>query len=290
MSNINGLSFREQARELLKNKSPKNHIKGLMHTKEEAKNLPRKFTCEKHGEFDVKFSEMSTSKILVNATCSKCVEEFDKLLDEKEMEIEQQNKKRKLDQEKELRIKKLSELGVSKRYVDCSFNNYTVETPEQQNALTKCVELCDTIKSDGGGCNLIMVGGVGTGKTHLANSMVIDLYDNDKQCERINMINMIRELKATWSKDAESTEEHLIKYFSNLDLLIIDEVGVQFNSDTEKMFVFDIIDGRYDNCLPTVIISNLDINGVKEVVGERCIDRLRQDGGKVVAFNWNSYR
>ena len=56
------------------------------------------------------------------------------------------------------------------------------------------------------------------------------------------------------------------------------------------MFVFDVINGRYEEELPTVIISNLDVAGVKEIIGDRCIDRLRQDGGKVIAFDWESQR
>ena len=56
------------------------------------------------------------------------------------------------------------------------------------------------------------------------------------------------------------------------------------------MFVFDVIDGRYRNMLPTIIASNLNMDGIKECVGERCVDRMREDGGKVVAFDFESQR
>ncbi len=134
-----------------------------------------------------------------------------------------------------------------------------------------------------------MVGGVGTGKTLLASAILDSLVD-DYRCEIIKLIDLVRELKATWSKDSENTEENLINYYSNLDLLIIDEVGAQFGSDTEKLFIFDIIDGRYQEMKPTVLISNLDINGIKESIGERCVDRLREGGGSMIAFNWESSR
>ncbi len=75
-----------------------------------------------------------------------------------------------------------------------------------------------------------------------------------------------------------------------MDLLIIDEVGSQFGSDTEKLFIFEIIDGRYQEMKPTILISNLDINGIKESIGERCVDRLREGGGSMIAFNWESSR
>ena len=88
----------------------------------------------------------------------------------------------------------------------------------------------------------------------------------------------------------ELREAGLIEFYSRLDLLVIDEVGVQFGSDTEKMFMFDIIDGRYQEMKPTILISNLAIEGIKKLMGERIIDRLREDGGKAVSFDWPSYR
>ena len=71
---------------------------------------------------------------------------------------------------------------------------------------------------------------------------------------------------------------------------MLDEVGSQFGSDTEKLFIFDIIDGRYQNMKPTILISNLDIDGIKDAIGDRCVDRLREGGGMMVAFNWGSQR
>lgn len=286
----NNESVRDLARKELKHIAPQSEIKGFIYKAEDAKKLPKELNCKKHGLYDVGFSKGIGDRVFVNGSCSKCVQEFDVLLDEKEKELKKSIKEKEKAKLKQDRDEDLHKIGVSKRYINNSFDNYTAETPDKQNALLKCKELCNGIIKREKPCNLIMVGGVGTGKTHLANSSIVELYDNGKSCERINMIDMIRELKATWSKDNEQTEEKLIKYFTNIDLLIIDEVGIQFNSDTEKLFVFDIINGRYENCLPTVIISNLDINGVKDVIGSRCVDRLREDGGKVIAFNWESHR
>ena len=79
-----------------------------------------------------------------------------------------------------------------------------------------------------------MVGGVGTGKTHLANAAVIELTDSGKDCGRVNLIDMVRRLKSTWSKDSEESEEDVLKMYSSCDLLIIDEVGVQLIATLKK--------------------------------------------------------
>ena len=73
-------------------------------------------------------------------------------------------------------------------------------------------------------------------------------------------------------------------------MLILDEVGVQFGSETEENLLFDIINTRYEDRKPTILISNLDGAGVKKYLGERAFDRIREDGGKLIPFTWSSYR
>ena len=73
-------------------------------------------------------------------------------------------------------------------------------------------------------------------------------------------------------------------------MLIIDEVGTQTDSDWEKLQIFNVIDGRYQNMKPTVLISNLSAEEVQSVIGERSVDRLREEGAFVIPFNWPSKR
>lgn len=65
---------------------------------------------------------------------------------------------------------------------------------------------------------------------------------------------------------------------------------MQQASDNEQHILFNVIDGRYQNALPTIIISNLTVEGVTSYLGERSMDRLREGGGRVLQFLWESYR
>ena len=137
--------------------------------------------------------------------------------------------------------------------------------------------------------SLILTGKVGTGKTMLGCA-AINAIIAGKSCRMVKMIDMFREIKETWRKDSPITELELIKKYSTVDLLVIDEAGVNYDSDTEKMFIFDIIDGCYQEMKPTIVITNLDMEELKKVMGDRVIDRLRDGGGEAVAFNWESAR
>jgi DNA replication protein DnaC len=110
------------------------------------------------------------------------------------------------------------------------------------------------------------------------------------KCRIVKLADLVREIKSTWAKGSENSEGDVIAFYSELPVLFIDEVGVQFGSDTEKLLISEIIDNRYQELLPTVLISNLDVQGIKGAIGDRCFDRLREDGGKVVAFDWESHR
>tara|TARA_R110000787_G_scaffold210034_1_gene319933 strand:- start:48 stop:815 length:768 start_codon:yes stop_codon:yes gene_type:complete len=244
---------------------------------------PEILNCEKHGDYEVKYMPGFNGKVWVNEMCSKCIVETEAIKKaKKESDLKELQESQEINRKKNNRVN----AGISKRNLNKTFDDYICSNEGQTKAKNDCVRYTSEFPTDK---SLIMVGGVGTGKTLLASAMLESLVDNHR-CEMIKVIDMIRELKSTWSKDSERTEEGLIKYFCKLDLLILDEVGSQFGSDTEKLFIFDIIDGRYQEMLPTILISNLDIDGVKEVVGERCVDRLREGGGSMIAFNWNSSR
>ena len=71
----------------------------------------------------------------------------------------------------------------------------------------------------------------------------------------------------------------MVASFIRPDLLILDEVGVQFGSETEKMILFEIINGRYEQLKPTIVINSNLRRALTDYLGERVVDRLREGGG-----------
>jgi len=243
------------------------------------KQWTEKRNCELHGEYEGKFYILTDEGNPLGGHCPACTNEKR----EKEELHEKQIKDTRLARHLEsVRFK----AGVSKRNMYKTFDDYICKSDGQAKAKKTCVDYAKEFPTSR---NLIFTGSVGTGKTLLACSIIEELV-NKHTCQMIKAIDLIRELKTTWSRDCKHTEKSVIEYFAELDLLIIDEIGVQFGSDTEKMFIFDIIDARYQNVKPIILISNLDVKGIEETIGARCLDRLREDGGIMVAFDWESSR
>jgi hypothetical protein len=51
-----------------------------------------------------------------------------------------------------------------------------------------------------------------------------------------------------------------------------------------------VFNERYQNLKPTILISNLNAEDFVTAVGNRIADRIKEDGGEVLMFNWESNR
>ncbi|HEX7648520.1 MAG TPA: ATP-binding protein [Noviherbaspirillum sp.] len=137
---------------------------------------------------------------------------------------------------------------------------------------------------------LILAGPAGTGKTHLACAAIRMLCDQGRRAQYIRLGDAIRRLRDTWRKDSAETESEVLCQLLLPDLLVIDEVGVQYGSEGEKVHAFDIIDGRYNAMRPTIVITNCKPDELLAYLGERVVDRLLEDGGRMLVFDGKSNR
>ena len=240
-----------------------------------------KKTCEKHGEYsltqiDWPFDASGKKWI---GTCPVCNENKEKA-----------DKKREEDRLAEIKRNKRLNAGISQRNLFKNFNDYECEAGSgAEKAMLKFVAYAQAIAAGDHPGNMIVSGSVGTGKTLLASAL-IDSIIHKKTCRLIKLYDLMNEIKKTFSGESDKTEADIINEMSGFDLLIIDEVGTQTDSDWEKLQIFNVIDGRYQNMNPTVLISNLSAEEVQSVIGERSVDRLREEGAFVIPFNWPSKR
>lgn len=240
---------------------------------------PRAEICETHGEF---FSRNIFGNIWT--TCPACSHEKE---EEKRMHEEKELALRKV-REYEY---KLRQAGIPERFKDRSLDSYIPENQGQKHALdfanTFANEFDNVLQT---GRSAIFCGKPGTGKTHLAVGIALHAMKLNKLCGFTTVQRAIRRIKDSWRKDSDESESEVINLHVSPDLLIIDEIGVQFGTEFEKNFLFDILNERYEKRKPTLLLSNLTPAEVKGFLGERVYDRLREDGGKCIAFDWDSYR
>ena len=60
--------------------------------------------------------------------------------------------------------------------------------------------------------------------------------------------------------------------------LVIDEVDKAFGSQTEFVYLYSLINERYNRMLPTVLITNADEVELVSVIGSSTLSRVAGDG------------
>lgn len=179
--------------------------------------------------------------------------------------------------------------ALPQRFIGRTFGNYVAETDAQRNALAKVKAFSERFDSvSRSGRTLILSGGPGTGKTHLAAAALQHVLHNHGGLY-VTLMGMIRMVRDTWRRDSERSESQVIADLTRVDLLVIDELGVWNGGDAERNLLFDIADRRYLDRKPMILITNLDWDAMKADLGDRLFDRLTEVA-VWVPFDWPSYR
>ena len=127
------------------------------------------------------------------------------------------------------------------------------------------------------GIGMLINGSVGVGKTHLLSAMVAHLADKT-----------LRKIKYVRGGDV------LDGAYRKAGLLIIDDIGMAVRGnvaekENRRIELFNLIDDRYGNNLPTIATSNMHIAELAEHIGVQVVDRLGQ-GGYIIKIDGKSCR
>lgn len=241
--------------------------------------------CPEHGEFEPVFYESGVSPAFgFWSQCPKC----DEAIALEQEEMHERTRMRTAEEKLEAR---LNAIGIPHRYRTMVLDDYKDYLPAQKNALAWAKAYVQNFRDPRhGGRNCLLLGTPGTGKTMLCACIAMALDRTGITVRFTTMQHAMRRIRSTYDDSATETEEHALRTFTNPQLLVLDEIGVQSGSEWERNLAFDMLNERYQQQKPTLCISNLDRVGVTQFLGDRVIDRMREGGGKVLLFDWQSYR
>lgn len=180
----------------------------------------------------------------------------------------------------------LGRSGICELHRRCTFANYQVASSEQQRALSHAKSYAQWFGN--GFASFVFSGNPGTGKNHLAAAIASELMEKGKTVLVVTVPDLMLRVRACY--DEGKSESELLDDLCIVDLLILDEVGVQRETKSEFVLLNQIIDRRLSSMRPVGILTNLNSNQMAELLGARVMDRLTMDNGMWVAFTWGSYR
>lgn len=178
--------------------------------------------------------------------------------------------------------------AIPPRFAGKTFDSYQPQNDSQARALAFCRRFADDPKGYiARGISALFYGSYGLGKSHLAAALCVAVRRAGFSARFVSVSSLIREIRAEWGKGNELDK---LKAFQTVDLLVLDELGVQYCSDSEALLLTDVINGRYEQMKPTFIVTNLSLPEIEKLLTPRCFDRLREGGGKAFKFEGVSYR
>ena len=149
---------------------------------------------------------------------------------------------------------------VERKYQELNFENFIIDL-NNKNAVKMANDYInknkDKILSNG----LIIMGESGVGKTHLAAAIANKLIENDKIVLMGRLTTLLDMIKETF-RDNTKSENELIELYSNVDMIIIDDLGTEKISSWALEKLYTIIQNRFENGLPIIITTRFDKKGL----------------------------
>ena len=229
-----------------------------------------KTMCPLHGEYIANQVWLS-GQIKEISECPECFK-----LKQAQKAIEEE-KARKEEAERNCK-QRIVETRMPLEYQTKDFSTFIQETDSQKAAFKLARRFVKGWeKAKAGGYGLLFLGSCGTGKTHLACAIMIELlkeyaFSYPRYYKASEIFSSVR---STYQAGSTTNEEETLKFFSSIQLLVIDEVGVQKGSEAEKRILFSILDNRVTSNKPTILMSNLGPKALEELLGDRLYDRVR---------------
>ena len=183
--------------------------------------------------------------------------------------------------ERNVRQKKYESSGVPEKFWNESFETFSTESEKDKTVYDAVKRFAEKPANR----VLILCGENGNGKSHLASAVT-------RVCGGEYILSSMLCVKydsATGYK-ADMTREQILLHYSKVKMLVIDECCKYFlDENLEKFLLMQIIIMRYENNLPTVLVSNANKEAFIKFLGRACFDRLTQVG-TTLEFNGVSKR
>ena len=180
---------------------------------------------------------------------------------------------------------------IPKRYEHCELSSFTTDFPGAHPSLalaqisaTKFAQEYDPLEGTG----LLLIGKIGTGKTHLGVGILKELIlSRGVACLFYDYRELLKEIQNSYNASVQTTELEVLRPVFETEVLFLDELGAVKPTEWVWDTVSLILNTRYNNNRTTIITTNFDDQppgGVtspvkaamrEETLGDRIGERMR---------------
>ena len=171
--------------------------------------------------------------------------------------------------------RRLRRFGNLDGYRDKTFDNFRDSrlggsySPNNVSSLFNAKSVAEAYAKDPIGW-IVYEGPYGSGKTHLAvaiANMRLELYG--EQVVFITAPDLLDLLRATFGPESEASYDAYFERIRNVPLLVLDDLGVENPSGWAKEKLFQLLNFRHVNRLPTVVTTNTSFDDLDPRISSR---------------------
>jgi DNA replication protein DnaC len=187
----------------------------------------------------------------------------------------------------------LAAANIPRRYEHCELASYTTDFPGAHPSLSFAHLAASKFSQDydpHDGMGLLIIGKIGTGKTHLAVGIIKELiFSKGVACLFCDYRELLKEIQNSYNTTVQTTELDVLRPVFETEVLVLDELGAVKPTEWVWDTVSLILNTRYNNNRTTIITTNFEdqpaaaTNGTgslarvtrAETLGDRIGERMR---------------
>jgi len=174
------------------------------------------------------------------------------------------------------RRQRISGSNIPRRYYPhCTLDTfYDKNNAVLKSARNRVREFVDSWPMTIDGRGLLLMGGCGAGKTHLAVAALVEIIHTGKQGRVLfsNFQDLIQEIQGSFDTDAPVSKSEILRPLLEADLLVLDELGSQKPTQFVQDVLYYVINSRYNTERVTIFTTNYYDDSTVE--GQRLQDRV----------------
>ena len=156
----------------------------------------------------------------------------------------------------------LATARIPRRYEHCQLDNYDTDFPGAHSSLAEAHFLASNFagKCDPrGDKGLLIIGKIGTGKTHLAVGIIKELIlTRGVPCLFYDYRELVKEIQNSYNTTVQTTELDVLRPVFETDVLVLDELGAVKPTEWVWDTVSLILNTRYNDNRTTIITTNFE--------------------------------
>lgn len=122
---------------------------------------------------------------------------------------------------------------------------------------------------------ILMTGKTGLGKTHLSLAIADKVISTGYSVIYLTVSDFVRKASAQYfNKEKYQSQDDIMDIVSQIDLLLMDDLGAEFESSFSKSAIYDMLNSRLNAGRPTIISTNLTAPELQNRYSERIVSRL----------------